>query len=166
MIFLLQSQLQHHCMQTMHYILYSIFSSARSDVGHRLFEDGILSASSWASSWQGRFSPQKTVVMQIGITCATTTATEFTLENQLVESVPNQKHLGLVISSDLTWDDHLKGVMSRGSQRICLLKQMSRYLPPVQLPSSTYTMYDLALSTREVRVLFGTVPLQPLLPKV
>ena len=111
-------------------LLYSILSSAGSDAGHRLFQDGILSASSWASSWQGRFSPQKTVVMQIGTTCTATTANEFTLENQLVESVPNHKHLGLVISSDLTWDEHLKGIMSRASQRIGLLKQMSRYLPP------------------------------------
>ena len=62
-------------------LLYSIFSSAGSDAGHRLFQDGILSASSWASSWQGRFSPQKTVVMQIGTTCAAATANEFTLEN-------------------------------------------------------------------------------------
>ena len=54
--------------------------------------------------------------MQIGTTCAATTAIEFTLENQLVESVPNHKHLGLVILSDLTWDEHLKGIMSRGSQ--------------------------------------------------
>ena len=99
-------------------LLYSIFSSARSDAGHRLFQDGILSASSWASSWQGRFSPQKTVVMQIGTTCAATIAIEFTLQNQLVESVPNHKHLGLVILSDLTWDEHLKGVMSRASQRM------------------------------------------------
>ena len=113
-------------------LLCSVFSSARSDAGHRLFQDGILSASSWASSWQGRFSPPKTVVMQIGTTCPATTAIEFTLENQLVESVPNHKHLGLVISSDLTWDEHLKGIMSRGSQRIGLLKQMSRYLPPIK----------------------------------
>ena len=120
-------------------LLYSIFSSARSeaDAGHRLFQDGILSASSWASSWQGRFIPQKTVVMQIGTTCAATTAIEFTLENQLVKSVPNHKHLGLVISSDLTWDEHLKGIMSRASQRIGLLKQMSRYLPP----STTAKLY-------------------------
>ena len=93
-------------------LLYSIFSTARSDAGHRLFQDGILSASLLASSWQGRFSPQKTVVMQIGTTCAATTAIEFTLENQLVESFPNHKHLSLVISSDLTWDEHLKGIMS------------------------------------------------------
>ena len=59
-------------------LLYSIFSTARSGAGHRLFQDGILSASSWASSWQGRFSPPKTVVMQIGTTCAVTTAIEFT----------------------------------------------------------------------------------------
>ena len=38
-------------------LLYSIFSSARSDAGHRHFQHGILSASSWASSWQGHFSP-------------------------------------------------------------------------------------------------------------
>ena len=64
-------------------LLYSIFSTARSDAGHRLFQDGILSASLWASSWQGRFSPppppppqKKTVVMQIGTTCAATTAFE------------------------------------------------------------------------------------------
>ena len=62
---------------------------------------------------------------------------QFTLENQLVESGPNHKHLGLVISSDLTWDEHLKGIMSRGSQRIGLLKQMSRYLPP----STTAKLY-------------------------
>ena len=75
--------------------------------------------------------------MHIGTTGAATTAIEFTLENQLVESVPNHKHLGLVISSDLTWDEHLKGIMSRGSQRIGLLKQMSRYLPP----STTAKLY-------------------------
>ena len=40
-------------------LLYAIFSTARSDAGQRFFQDGILSASSWASSWQGRFSPQK-----------------------------------------------------------------------------------------------------------
>ena len=69
---------------------------------------------------------------------------EFTLENQLVESVPNHKHLGVVISSDLTWDEHLVprpqiGVMSRASQRIGLLKQMSRYLP--RAPSTTAKLY-------------------------
>ena len=129
MIFLLQSQLQHHCMQTMHYYTQSFhLLDLMLAIAFSKMESCLLPRGPQAG--KAVSAPPKTVVMQIGTTCAATTANEFTLENQLVESVPNHKHLGLVISSDLTWDEHLKGIMSRASQRIGLLKQMSRYLPP------------------------------------
>ena len=131
MIFLLQSQLQHHCMQTMHYYTQSFqLQDLVLAIAFSKMESCLLPRGPQAG--KAVSGPKKTVVMQIGTTCTATSAIEFTLENhgQLVESVPNHKHLGLVISSDLTWDEHLKGIMSRGSQRIGLLKQMSRYLPP------------------------------------
>ena len=46
-----------------------------------------------------------------------------------VTQVHEQKHLGLILENNLSFDKHLDGKMRKAKKNICILKHLSKYLP-------------------------------------
>ena len=95
-----------------------------------VLQASLSAASSWATCWNGRFSPEKTVLMEIKPSnSASTPLSPVLLEGQPVNIPVHHKHLGITFQSDLSWSAHLEKLISKGTQCAGLLKLMSRTLP-------------------------------------
>ena len=64
-----------------------------------------------------------------------------------LERVTNAKLLGLTISSNLMWNEHISDVIKRASKRLYFLVQLKRSRVPTQDLSTFYTAYTLCLNT-------------------
>ena len=62
------------------------------------------------------------------------------LEGEPITHVTQHKHLGVILTYDLSWSYHLDAVFSKGTQRAGHLKIMSRILAPSVI-SSLYLHY-------------------------
>ena len=57
--------------------------------------------------------------------------------NKPVQQISSQKHLGLILDTSLTFDDHIRAVTSKVSKSIGLLRKLNNHLPR----SSLITIY-------------------------
>ena len=111
-------------------LLHQVFSRSHPLDDVAVFQASLSAASSWATCWNGRFSPEKTVLMEIKPSnSASTPLSPVLLEGQPVNILVHHKHLGITFQSDLSWSAHLEKLISKGTQRAGLLKLMSRTLP-------------------------------------
>jgi len=49
-----------------------------------------------------------------------------TVSSTIVERVPVHKILGIMVNSDLKWDDHVAVITSKAGKRLWFLKQLSK----------------------------------------
>ena len=111
-------------------LLHQVFSRSHPSDDVAVLQASLSAASSWATCWNGRFSPEKTVLMEIKPSnSASTPLSPVLLEGQPVNILVHHKHLGITFQSDLSWSAHLEKLISKGTQRAGLLKLMSRTLP-------------------------------------
>ena len=57
--------------------------------------------------------------------------------NKPVQQVSSQKHLGLILDTPLTFDEHIRAIISKVSKSIGLLQKLNNHLPR----SSLITIY-------------------------
>ena len=97
-------------------------------------QEAVTSAENWAISWRGRFGHAKTKMM----TSSTNIQTGMLrIENEAIDIVPCTKHLGVVLSRNLDWHDHIHEVLLKAAPRAGLLRWMSKVL----LPATTAQLY-------------------------
>ena len=91
----------------------------------------------WADQWLVKFSPPKTKLM----TCSfkQTNATDIKFNNVQLESVKNQKHLGLILSHDLSWKNHIENIIQNVSPLINVLKKLKYDLDRKSLETSYFS---------------------------
>ena len=111
-------------------LLHQVISRTHPSDDVAVLQASLSAASSWATCWNGRFSPEKTVLMEIKPSNrASTPLGPVLLEGQPVNILVHHKHLSITFQSDLSWSAHLEKLISKGTQRAGLLKLMSRTLP-------------------------------------
>ena len=73
----------------------------------------------WANQWLITFCPSKTKLM----TCSfkNRTAGNLVFNNIQLESIFSHKHLGLTLSNDLSWSNHIKSIIGGISPMIDIL---------------------------------------------
>lgn len=64
----------------------------------------------WESEWQMNFNPDKCYVLNISKK-SKTNLFKYKLHNQILETVPDSKYLGVTISNDLDWGQHINNVV-------------------------------------------------------
>ena len=75
----------------------------------------------WATTWGMRFNASKCYVMTVGKGKKTTFMYE--LCGTMLQSVMQEKYLGVLISSDLSWAPHIKNVASSANQKLGFMKR-------------------------------------------
>lgn len=113
-----------------------------TDNSIRSLQDAVDSAAEWATSWHGRFGSDKTKALPLtrGSHLSTELIGKLTILGQTIEVTRLHKHLGLLISGNLDWTDHVKSVIATGSRRAGHLRWMSQDLPP-EIVQSLYIYY-------------------------
>ena len=80
------------------------------------------------------------------------------VDGKELERVTSAKLLGLSISSNLTWNDHISDVIKKASKRFYFLVQFKRSRVPRQDMSTFYTACILSVLTYAAPVFFYALP--------
>ena len=103
--------------------------TADKDVNN--IDHDLQSATHWAESWRGAFSPEKTEALHIHRRQAVKPeAISLKFRQQEIKFQKQHRHLGLVLSDDLSWHNHVLYIRKKVKQKCGLLRLMSRHLPP------------------------------------
>ena len=106
-------------------------------------QTSVSAASAWAQSWRGRFSPAKTVVLPLG-NLATNACQQFPLsiDEENIDIVDTNKHLGVILSTDLKWKAHLESILAKARKRAGLLRHVHvSHQLPAKLTCHLYITY-------------------------
>ena len=101
----------------------------KSNVQHGLLDlqQSVSTASTWASSWHGRFSPLKTELLPLGDAAVEACQSlPLIIEETPIKVVSQHKHLGVTLSSDLRWRAHIEEVLAKGKKRAGFLRHICR----------------------------------------
>lgn len=79
--------------------------------------------SEWASRWLIRFNPQKTEVMLISTTHIEETI-ELRMDNTVLDIVNTHKHLGVTLSSNNKWSNHIDTIIKSASKQVSFLRKI------------------------------------------
>ena len=72
---------------------------------------------SWEEDWQMAFHPEKCVVIQVTNKRNPITA-NYTIHGHRLDVVDSSKYLGVTISKDLRWDNHINNVTAKANKTL------------------------------------------------
>ena len=103
--------------------------SRREELSLMSLKNAVEAAENWALSWHGRFGSVKTKMMT-SLQNISPERKTIHIENEVIKIVNSHKHLGLNLTADLDWHDHINQLLLGASQRADLLRWMSKDLRP------------------------------------
>ena len=96
----------------------------RQDKSEILQKD-LESLEKWEKLWDMSFNPSKYQVIHV-TRRKTPFQTKYYLHGCVLESVPSAKYLGVTISEDLKWTDHINDISKKANQTLGFLKRNIR----------------------------------------
>ena len=87
----------------------------------------------WAKKWHVDFSPPKTEELLISRKRTPINHSLLYLDNTPIKSVSHHKHLGLTISRDLTWAEHIRIISDKANRRLGILRSLKHKLDRLSL---------------------------------
>ena len=87
----------------------------------------------WAELWHVSFSPPKTEELLISRKRTQIAHPPIYLGGTVIKQVPQHKHLGLTISSNLTWNYHITEIMDKANRRLGILRSLKYKLNRLSL---------------------------------
>jgi len=115
--------------------LYIDFDDAETAVEN--LNGDLENISQWAKQWLVNFSPAKTKAMTCTFKETVTPPVYF--NNVAVSEVSSHKHLGLSISSDLSWTVHIKNIVENVSSMSAVLKKLKYDVDRKSLEKNYFT---------------------------
>ena len=76
----------------------------------------------WTKKWLVTINPDKTKSMIFSVKCQKPLHPQLKYDNKAIESVSNHKHLGVTLSSNLSWRAHVFNIYERASKRLNYFK--------------------------------------------
>ena len=80
--------------------------------------------SDWAHRWIVTFSPPKTESMLITFKARNNLHPPLFLENSTITEVKSHKHLGVTLSNDLSWNDHILNITKAAGENVDLMSRL------------------------------------------
>jgi hypothetical protein len=83
--------------------------------------DDLQNIKEWAEQWLVTFNPAKTKFMHITLKKELSQITEPIFDGQTLTQVNTHKHLGITLSSNLSWSDHISEAVKHAHNRLNML---------------------------------------------
>ena len=96
--------------------------------------------SAWAKTWLVSFNPLKTESLIITREIHKTIHPPILMQNQQIQEVTSHKHLGLYISNDCSWHDHITYIKDKAWGRINVMRKLKYKLDRKSL-ETIYTAF-------------------------
>ena len=79
----------------------------------------------WENRWQMAFHPEKCVVIRVSNKRKPINA-RYTIHGHMLQEVDSSKYLGVTISKDLRWDDHINTITVKANRTLGFLRRNMR----------------------------------------
>jgi hypothetical protein len=89
-----------------------------------MINDDLESINQWAIKWHVTFSPPKTKELLVSKIRNKPIHPPLKLDNQEIIRVNQHKHLGLTLTSDLTWKTHIDEIVAKATKRLGILRNL------------------------------------------
>ena len=78
----------------------------------------------WAESWLVKFNANKSEALLISRKTNRPLHPQLLMNNEPIKEVSYHKHLGIFLSSDGTWHDHINSITSKAWLRVNLMRKL------------------------------------------
>ena len=85
----------------------------------------LISVQQWANKWHMSLNAEKTEVLTISAKIKKTTYPRLKMDEVELSEATSHKHLGLILSVNMSWSPHVHSICSRASLRINILRYLS-----------------------------------------
>ena len=103
-------------------LLYRAIKSARD---HITLQEDLLALQTWASDWGMRFNAKKCYILSIN----NKSSHFYTLNNTTLQQVTSNPYLGITISQDLKWSQHIAKTANKANSTLGLLRRNLKFCP-------------------------------------
>ncbi len=97
-------------------------------VASKKLDTDLTAVQNWASKWHMSLNPDKTEILTISTKTRKLQYPDLFLNGNKLKEVSSHKHLGLTLTSDMTWTTHVNAICTTAGQRINILRKMSYHL--------------------------------------
>ena len=122
------------------------FSSVNLFEIERVLNEDVSKLSAWAKRWLIKFNAQKTEIMLISNTYNDHNI-ELIMDNTVLQIVNSHKHLGVVLSSNNKWTNHIDTIIQSASKQISFFRKLKYKFSKNSL-NKIYCTYNYTTSTR------------------
>jgi hypothetical protein len=106
-----------------------LFKSGKNlDEITNILNNNLLKIEQWAKHWLIKFSPEKTSNMIISYNRTTNNNIKLNFMNKEIALVENHKHLGIILTSDLSWNKHIEYITNSCAPTLNLMRFLKNRL--------------------------------------
>ncbi len=91
---------------------------------------------SWCQSWKLSLNTSKCAYMNVSLSSSTNN--NYTIGNDTIKTVTQQKDLGILISDSLSWSVHIKEICSKAYRSLYLIRRTIPCTSPINIKKSLY----------------------------
>ena len=99
-----------------------VYRSISNDHDADLLQTDLDRLSSWERTWQMSFNTDKCFTLKI-TTSHTPKQHQYTLNNQVLQEVTSHSYLGVDISSNMKWNNHINNIAAKGNRNLGFIKR-------------------------------------------
>lgn len=97
-------------------------------VDHVTLQRDLITVSEWCSTWLLPLNVSKCCVLHIG---KSNPHVQYIIGGSFVESVASHNDLGIIVTTDLTWSEHIISVINKANKLVYLISKTFRYCSPL-----------------------------------
>ena len=106
----------------------------------RLMNNGLERINQWSANWLVSFSAQKTKSLTISNKSVPLHHPQLYFNGEEINQVDRHKHMGIMLSSDLTWQSHVDDIVSKADTRLNIMSRL-HYLLDRNILKTMYTSF-------------------------
>ena len=107
-----------------------LFRSIKSPIDCQILQDDLNSLAQWETDWQMKFNVAKCHSMRVTRHLPDKHILfDYTLHQQKLEQVQSAKYLGITITDNLNWGQHVSEISCKATKTMCFLRRILALAP-------------------------------------